>query len=145
MEKPTPDTTRTVELRIVVTGPVAGCAYALQRGRADLEQVQVAAGADLQFDLQVTLKVAADGLPDAKGLHVQGPRGARFVYITCGTMAGQPGSKWTRRAKVALNTLYAAASDTTAEKFQATYAGTAKDGGPACATIPLLCGGWQRC
>jgi len=143
MKRPATTSSRTIELRILVTGSVRGCAYALQRGRDEIEQIHVATEADLCFELPVTVSQAADGTWDAKGPHVQGPRGARFVYITSGTRAGQA-SVWNRRAKIPLSGLYAAASSSAAARFEARIAGTARDLGPACASVPLLGAGWRR-
>jgi hypothetical protein len=78
---------------------------------------------------------------------VQGRPGARFVYANSGTYAGEATSPWGRRAKVPLPDLpapLAAAWDAApTQVLEARVAGTAKDGGPAAATVPLLGGGWR--
>ena len=148
MTQPRPDDERAVLLRIVVLNPVAGCAYALQRGKAELDQIQVSDGADLVFNLSVSLRPLADGLFDPKGTHVQEPRGARFVYINSGTLVGQAGSCWTRRAKVPLrgvdSELPGDGLNHMPPVIEARIAGKARDGGPACASVPLLGDGWHR-
>lgn len=148
MNQPRPDDERAVLLRIVVLNPVAGCAYALQRGKVELDQTQVSDGADLVFNLSLSLRPLADGLLDPKGTHVQGPRGARFVYINSGTLAGQTDSCWTRRAKVPLRgvdkVLPADGLNHLPPMIEARIAGKARDFGPACASVPLLGEGWRR-
>ena len=89
-------------LRIVVADPLPGCHYALQRGRSELDQLRVAAGEDIVFTAPITLRSRADGHLDPRGVHVQGRPGGRFLYINSGTLAAQPDSCWTRRAKVSL-------------------------------------------
>ena len=128
----------TLVLTIRVEHPVAGVGHALQRGRDEIEQVQIAGNAPLRFDFEVTLRELPDGTIDFRGAHVQGPRGARFVYVTIGVRAGQLGSCWDRRAKVSLMPLAALVAKSTSRAFEASYAGTGRDGGPSCATVPFL-------
>lgn len=118
---------------------VAGVAYALQRGRSEIEQAQVARLGTLRFNFPVTLATAADGTPDVKGKHVQGKPGDRFVYITVGTRAGQADSPWDRRIKVPLRGIDKV---TRTGAAQARIAGTARDGTPSSASVLLLDGGW---
>ena len=72
---------------------------------------------------------------------------ARFSYLAAGRRAGDTTSCWDRRAKVALAgitpAVLAAWRATPGAVLEARIAGTARDGGPACATVPLLGGGWQ--
>lgn len=76
-------------------------------------------------------------LPNFLGPFVQGPRGARFVYINSGT-------PWTRRAKVHLSGItWALIRRAKGKPPETRFAGTARDGGPSCSTVPLLGGGWQ--
>jgi len=69
------------------------------------------------------------------------------VYVTSGTLAGQADSCWTRAAKVPLSgitwPLIQEALATLGVVIEAHIAGTAKDGGPACAAVPLLNGEWR--
>ena len=116
-----------VPARIVVVAPPAGVAFALQRGRQELSGVATSSGTELQFDFTFFVTRVADGVLRFSGEFVQGPSGGKFVYVTSGARAGQVGSPWTRRAKVWL---------------QARRAGLSRDGGPACATVPLLDEGW---
>lgn len=136
---------RTVVLRIVVVDPPAGVAVALQRGKGELAQRTVADGSTLSFEAAVRARSGGDG-PNFLGDVAQGPRGARFVYLTWGTSAGQPGSCWTRRTKVPLSGItwdLVDRADAPAHVLEARIAGTGRDGGPACATVPLLGDGWR--
>src|ERR687892_499872 len=93
---------RQVSLRILVISPAPGVMYALQREKADLVQQVKAGEGNLTFELTVRVGGAGEPTPNFLGPFVQGPKGARFVYINSGTMAGQKDSCWTRRAKVRL-------------------------------------------
>ena len=70
-----------------------------------------------------------------------------FVYVNSGTSAGEAGSRWTRRAKVKLATLTRELADAARAEpgtvLEARFQGIGRDGGPACATVPLLDGGWR--
>jgi hypothetical protein len=63
----------------------------------------------------------------------------RFVYVASGQQAGDAASEWSRRIKIYLNDLPAAQAGAV---LTATIAGRSGDGGPACATVPLL-SGWR--
>lgn len=138
----------TLPLRILVEHPVPGVAFALQRGASGtatlVGPVHISADS-LVFDFEVTLDGSnADGGPRLLGPFVQGPPTARFVYINVGASAGQIGSPWQRRAKVPLGAIDWQAIEALAsgERLTAHIAGTARDGSPACATVPILPPGW---
>jgi hypothetical protein len=120
--------------------------FALQRGRRELGPAALSSGKDLRFDFTLLANRAPDGSPRFSGEFVQGPAGGKFVYVNSGTLAGQAGSCWTRRAKVGLQTLSWATLDRAlaaeGRLLQARIAGVSGDGGPACASVPLLDGGW---
>lgn len=137
MPKPTP--VIRLHLTLIVECPVEAVAYALQRGRDQLDSVQIALGGPLRFDFQVEQRPTPTEAFDLRGAHVQGPRGGRFVYINTGTYAGQAGSCWSRRAKIPLAGIPPSSDGT---RFQARFSGTAGDGGPACASVRLLDGAW---
>ncbi len=103
--------------------------------------------APLEFETTVRVVDGTDGAPDFRGPAVQGPRGGRFIYLTSGTRAGQPGSPWDRRAKVSLEglrPLLAQSRSGAADVIGVVaIAGTSRDGGPACASVPLLGAGWS--
>jgi hypothetical protein len=139
-----------LRLRIVLNTPPAGVDFGLQLGKGSGYQTiqkQRSKGADLRFDCTVTVKDnREDGVPNFLGPLTQGPATARFIYIDIGRLAGQKDCEWERRLKVPL-------SGITWEMIQQVLTnrklilevhlpGTAKDGGPSCATIhPLQ--GWE--
>ena len=135
----------TVRARIVLVAPPAGVAFALQRGRYELDGLATSTGADLTFDFSFTAAQGPNGAVRFSGEFVQGPSGGKFVYINSGTSAGQFHSCWTRRAKIGLKTIAwgdverAAAGNA---RLEVSIQGTGRDGGPACATVPLIGGGW---
>lgn len=137
-----------VRLRICVIGPPPGVVFCLQRGKAELVSPVLADGSDLAFDFTARIGERPDGSgPNFLGPFTQGPVSARFVYVNSGTCAGQWGSCWTRRAKVSLFTIGASLVEKALRSpgavLEARIQGRGKDGGPACATVPLLDGGWR--
>lgn len=141
---------RELPLRITVLNPPSGTTFRLQRGKGQDDLVPPTRIADgrLEFDFTVRLSPdLKDGKPNLRGPFAQGSPADRFVYVNSGTLAGQAGSCWTRRAKVPIWNI----SGELIESFlaeadgilEARIAGTAKDGGPCCATVPLLDGGWR--
>ena len=141
-----PDEERSILVRVSVVDPVEGCAYGLQRRDGEVDQFQVGGREPLVFTTSLTLRVTSDTTRDPRGLHVHGPRRGRFLYINSGTLAGQAGSCWTRRAKVRLAGLDAAvplAVDAMPPLIETTVAGRAEDGGPA-GPEPTRFGDWER-
>jgi hypothetical protein len=135
-----------VSLRIVVVNPPVGARFAVQRGKDELLKPCGDKDGELIFEFPIRVRDdGAEGSPNFLGPFAQGPRDARFVYINSGMMAGSPASPWTRRAKIPLRGITWA----TIEKakpgsfIEAKIAGTGRDGGPACATVPLLDRGWK--
>jgi len=139
---------REIPLRITLVHPPRDVVFCLQRGKQEIVSPVRASGDDLSFELSVRVREGrADGLPNFLGPFTQGPPAGRFVYVNSGTSAGEVGSCWTRRAKVPLSGITwplieeaLAAPDAVLE---ARIAGMSRDGGPACATVPLLEDGWR--
>jgi hypothetical protein len=134
-----------IPTRIEVVAPPVGVMFALQRGR-ELGPAARSTGTDLRFDFTLIAHRAGDGSPRFSGGFAQGPAGGQFVYVNSGTLAGQAESCWTRRAKVGLQmlswgTVKRVAAET-GSVLRARIAGVGRDGGPACASVPLLDGGW---
>jgi hypothetical protein len=135
-------------LRVVLLAPPAGVRWALQEGRDRLVPPRRVEPEAVVLETTITLgPAAADGTRPCRGPAVQGRPGARFVYAASGTYAGERSTPGGRRAKVPLPDLPAAlvaaweaAPD---HVLEARIAGTAKDGGAAAATVPLLDGGWR--
>ena len=81
------------------------------------------------------------------GEFVQGPGADRFIYVTVGKRAGQPDSPWDRRAKVKLASITPGQVREVVERpgrvLEARFDGVGRDGGPNCATVPLIGDGWR--
>jgi hypothetical protein len=140
-------TDQNVSLGIVLENPPPGVRFAVQRGKTELLDPISVSTKDLVFEFSIRVRDdQADGTPNFLGPFAQGPVRGRFVYVNSGTMAGEPESCWTRRAKIPLRGIAwdlirkAAAAGSVIE---VRIAGTARDGGPACATVPLLGRGWR--
>ena len=138
---------RELPLRIVVEGPPAGVAFAVQRGRAELLAPSAATADAVTFDFPVRVGTSADGAPNFLGEYAHGTPGERFVYVTSGQSAGDAGSPWRRRAKVRLAgqvdwLLIDRVLSQPGALLEARITGTSRDGGPVCASTPVLGGGW---
>lgn len=137
-----------IPIRVTLLRPPAGVAFAMQRGRAGLLPPTRQAADALSFD--VTLRVGGDlasGRPNFLGEFAHGTPADRFVYVTVGASAGQAGSPWKRRAKIKLagitRAMVSAVLASPGAVLEARIEGTGRDGTPACATVPLLDGGWR--
>jgi len=148
MAKRTAPIHQTVRCRITVVNPPAGVQFAMQRGRHDLVEASRSSADRISFDFTLRLgPPLPNGLPNFLGEFAQGTPSDRFVYVNSGQSAGQHDSIWNRRAKIKLAgisiellTKALALPDATLE---AEIAATARDGGPACATVPILGKGWH--
>lgn len=142
--------TSMLTLRIVLVQPPTGVAFCLQQGQAGkamrVDQ-QLSAGSDLSFSLQVEGRIKEGGAISFYGPFTQGPAEQRFIYLCCGKLAGQAGSPWERRVKIHLSSITSQQIEEAlrrpASVLEARYQATARDGGPACASVPLLDGGWR--
>ena len=150
--KQTPTKDVDVRLRIVLVASPAGVDFGVQDGKGNnytTIQKQRSKGADLSFEFTVKVKNNRDdGLPVFLGPLTQGPVTSRFIYIDIGKLAGQSDSCWERRIKVPLSgitwdMIQQVSADPKAV-LEAHLPGTAKDGGPSCATVrPIQ--GWKCC
>jgi hypothetical protein len=136
-----------IPLRITLVAPPSDVMFCLQRGRDELVSQQRSTGAPLSFDFTVRVKAAGDQPMNFLGPFTQGPPASRFVYVNSGTMAGESETPWTRRAKIPLAGITAAmvrkALTAPGARIEARIQGTARDGGPACATCRPIGGGWS--
>jgi len=137
----------TLRLRIRVVQPPAGVQFRLQEGRSDLVAPAHETRGEIQFDFSLRLGPPRQGRPNFLGPAAQGPAASRFIYINSGRRAGQQETCWDRRAKVPLTAitkaLVQAALSNVGAVIEARIAGTANDGGPVCATVPLIGGRWS--
>lgn len=139
---------RSLPLRITVVKPLRDVPLCLQQGKGDLAPPSADSGEQVSFDFTVNIaNDRTDGPPNFRGKSVQGPPAGRFIYINAGTYAGQADSCWSRRAKVSLAGITWELIEEALSKLgvviEARIAGTATDGGPACAIVRLLEGGWR--
>ena len=162
--------TKELTLRVVLAAPPAGVDFGIQKGRGtpkysptkrtlaggeslhatrpprplsasyETIQKQRSNGGDLSFEYTVALKESKDPtMPDFTGPLVHGPVGERFLYINIGESAGQKDTCWNRRLKIPLRDI---TWKMAAQPLQARVPGTAKDGGPNCATVKPF-DGWK--
>ncbi len=135
--------TKELMLRVVLQKPPAGVDFGIQKGRGttyETIQKQRSTGGDLAFEYTVGLKESKDTtMPDFTGPLVHGPVGERFLYINIGTSAGQVNTCWNRRLKIPLRDI---TWKMAANPLQVRVPGTAKDGGPNCATVKPF-DGWK--
>lgn len=140
--------TQEVPIRIVLVHPAEGVRFAVQHGKDALLPPTHTDDATITFDFTVRVGTSQpDGAPNFLGPFTQGSPAERFIYVNAGTSAGDPGSPWTRRAKIKLagitQPMIEAVQATPGAVLEARIAGQAKDGGPPAASIPLLGTGWQ--
>ena len=151
MKKPLPQHASEVHelpLRVTVLRPPPQVTFALQCGRGELVAPSRVSATEISFDLRLRIGAKRpNGRPTLLGPAAQGPPDARFLYVNSGTRAGQTTSCWDRRAKVPLTTitwtLIEAVLAVPGAALESRIQGTAGDGGPACATVPILEPGWH--
>jgi hypothetical protein len=138
---------RSLSLRITVVNPPPNVLWALQLGDDEIVKPTISTKEFLSFDF--TVDVIQDSSPAGfrlRGSAVQGRPGGRFVYLRMGAYAGQVGASAGWRAKVSLDgisrELIVKAMAKRAGALEVQFEGRGPKGGPACATVPLLGGGW---
>lgn len=131
----------TIQVCLEVADPPAGVTLAVQRGKDQLLEPVERTPERLVFVFTLTV-AELDAVPvRLTGEFAQGPADGRFVYVNSGTLAGQPDSAWTRRAKVPLSGISAGLVQAAIEQGRplvATVAGQGRGGGPLVASVPLL-------
>lgn len=126
-----------IPIRIRVLSPPADVMTKVQRGGDELLAPTKVTDDGLEFDFEITIDLTG-AAPNFLGKYAQGPKDVRFLYVNSGTSAGQFGSCWTRRAKIALMSITREQIDAViAGKgvLLAEYNGTGRDGGPTCASV----------
>ena len=138
------DTELPIRITVLLVPP--GVTFAIQRGKHELLPPSQSKDGSLIFDLSVRVSERkGGGSPNVLGPYAQGKPDDRFIYLNSGTMAGQPAARLTRRAKIKTGGITwklvkQARADGAVLETQ--IDGRAGDGGPCCATVPLL-GGWK--
>ncbi|WP_382156386.1 DUF5990 family protein [Hydrogenophaga sp. ANAO-22] len=130
------------ELQIIlaVTAFPPGVRFAVQHGRDDLLPPYASTAELVSFAMTMSLgPTLPDGSFNFRGPFAQGTPADRFIYLNSGTYAGQPDSRWERRAKIKLAGIPQPLVETAAGDancaIEGRIHGTARDGGPVCATV----------
>jgi hypothetical protein len=132
--------------RILVLDPPPRAVFWLQRGKTDLVPPTSTSDGQLSFEGTLRVERRPPDLPNFLGPFAQGPPTGRFVYINSRSAGIEAARAWTRRAKVHLSGISWELIEealSSGSVLEARIAGTGKGGGPACATVPLLDGGWK--
>ena len=135
-----------IAVRIVVVNGPQGVKWAVQLGRVELLAPARLEANGAVFEFMVHIDPRRTDVQRFTGAAVQGKTGAQFIYVNSGTYAGQSTSCWGRRAKVSLAPITAALLARYRREggvLEARFFGVARDGGPACASVPLLDEGWR--
>jgi hypothetical protein len=137
-----------LQIILVIMEPPSGVQFAVQHGRDGLLKPYASTADVISFAITLSLEpMQADGSYNFRGPFAQGTPADRFVYVNSGTYAGQPGCRWERRAKIKLagiprHLVETAAGDANCA-LEGRIPGTARDGGPVCATVPPVSIRWQ--
>jgi hypothetical protein len=130
----------TAIFRLTVRNPVPGAIYSLQGKGGVVVNAQKSAGKTMVFEVTVRIAEGKDG-PRFLGDFVRTEgKTRRFFYIASGLQAGDMKMTDGRRAKIHFPEITPALAARAAKGglvMEAGMEGTAKDGGPAAATVKL--------
>ena len=136
-----------ITLQIILIKPTPDVVFGLQKGSGnnyETVQKQISTSNDLAFTFTIKVKGdrSKDKLPKLSGSFVQGSGDNKFVYIDIGTYAGQTDTMWSRRLKIPLTGITWRDIDFLHRNsmLQTIVPGTARDGGPNCATVKPFAG-----
>ena len=136
-----------IALEIFLVAPPKGVGFCLQKGKSELLDYQDSKGKDIRFSLSVRVKPGKNDAPNFLGGFAQGTPKERFIYICAGEYAGQKNTEWARRVKIHLSSISWQQVEQVLKgsksKLVASYEATDKDGGPSCASVPLIGEGWS--
>ena len=136
-----------IKLEIELIAPPKGVGFCLQKGRNELVDYQVSEGENIRFSLPVRVKQGKAGASNFLGEFTQGTPKERFFYVCVGEYAGQKNTVWARRVKIHLSSISWQQVEQVLRgskcRLAASYQATDKDGGPSCASVPLVGGGWS--
>jgi hypothetical protein len=138
----------TLQIILLITAAPPGVRLAVQHGRDGLLPPYASTAELVSFAFTLTLgPTLPDGSFNFRGPFAQGTPADRFIYLNSGTYAGQPDTVWARRAKIKLAGIPRSLVETAAGDahcaIEARIHGTARDGGPVCATVDPLSISWQ--
>jgi Family of unknown function (DUF5990) len=126
-----------IQIRIVVSDPLAGVAMLVQDGKDKLRPPVESSAAAHVFEFPISVDLSS-GSPNFLGRFAQGSKDARFVYVNSGTYAGHSHSFWGRRAKVSLMSITREQIEKAVSGnavIETSFPGVGKDGGPTCASV----------
>ncbi|GEO08196.1 DUF5990 family protein [Segetibacter aerophilus] len=136
-------------VRIILESPPPEVDFGIQKGSGNKYETilkQRSSENDLVFEFTILVKDGKTSSYNFTGPYVHGPVNERFIYVDIGTAAGQFNSPWTRRLKIPLRDI---SSETVKQILANSFLiletkvpGTAKDGGPNCATVKHF-SGWH--
>jgi hypothetical protein len=126
-----------IRMRLVIDQPVKGVFHSLQdKQNTPVDVKSSKDGKPLVFEFPIRFGPG----PKFYGEYVrsEGPT-RRFFYICIGQGAGQKDTEWSRRMKIDVAEIPMAVLQkaTKGKIIEGAVNGTAKDGSPACATVPL--------
>lgn len=148
-----------LKLRIICVQPpnpaAHGAVFGLQENSKTKAWVihpgQVQPNGDIHFECECRVRLEPKA-PRFLGEFVNGPPDQRFIYLSWRPMAWTPGATepacpaWVRRIKVHFKTITATQIEAALQSkgvLEASIQGTGRDGGPSCASVPLMGGGWK--
>jgi hypothetical protein len=148
MPAPKKTSAEMLPLRITVLDPPPDILWALQLGREEIAKPTTSHKKRISFDF--TVEVVEDSSAAGfrlRGPAVQGRPGECFVYLRMGAYAGQVGAPAGWRAKIGLEGISQELLKKVKAKpsgvLEVQFKGTGRNGGPACATVPLSGKAWQ--
>ena len=148
----------TLKLRIICQQPPNPEKYGAEFGLQDnsttkdwvIHAGRIQANDDIHFDCECRVRLQPPA-PRFFGPFVHGPAAKRFLYLSWRPMGRNHNRlslncpAWVRRIKVHLGSITMEQVIKTMETksvLQAVIKGTGPDGGPSCASVPLIGGGW---
>jgi hypothetical protein len=149
---------QSVRLRICCLQPLDPAQYQAEFGLQEkspgdwlIHAGKRTANGAVHFQCECRVSLPASAAPDFAGPFVHGKRGERFLYLSWKPKNWQPGEPepgpcvYLRRMKVHLRSITAQLVREALRAgavIETTVEGRARDGGPACASVPLI-GGWK--
>ena len=151
---------QTIRLRVICQRPPApqrpGAEFGLQDNSSTADWVihagQTYPGGDVHFECGCRVRPhPRTGSPSFLGPFVHGDASRRFLYLSwrpAGWRPRQPDPPcpaWLRRIKVHLSSIRWEQIEESVRSggvLEAAVPGTGRDGGPSCASVPLVGGGW---
>lgn len=150
-----------IRLRVICRKPPSpeahGATFGLQDNSTTAEWVIHAGRTDERGDIRFECECRVrphprTGAPVFLGPFTHGDAATRFLYLSWRPARWRPGHPtppapaWLRRIKVSLASIDWKQVDAAlagSGVLEATVMGTGRDGGPNCATVPLVGGGWK--